>query len=93
MNFCRLPPDRLLAGPGPPGLDVEAGDQSSRQARRRGRCAIQPARDTVSVRREQVFCARLSGHGAAAQALFGHEVQALAAVARRHGRRWLAEQL
>jgi hypothetical protein len=28
MNFCRLPPDRLLAGaPGPPALTLKRADQ------------------------------------------------------------------
>ena len=96
MNFCRLPPDRLLRRRArAAGLDVEARDQLLRPAACTS-AGADPARalPPCSVRVSSVFCAeRQRGHRAAAQALLGHEVQALlAALARRVARDVLAEQ-
>ena len=90
MNFCRLPPDRLLRRRvRPAGLDVEARDQS------RGQRAHAPVRDPAAARRPRsvrvssVFCGqRQRRHRAAAEPLLGHEVQAQrAAPARRRAAR------
>ena len=80
MNFCRLPPDRLLAAePGPAGLDVEAADQ--RLGERGDVADADPAAgaDGAGAREQRVLRQRERRHGAAAEALLGHEVQALAA--------------
>ena len=75
MNFCRLPPERLLAAePGPPALTLKRRI-SARPARRRRRADPAAGADRAGARQQRVLRQRQRRHGAAAQALFGHEVQ------------------
>jgi hypothetical protein len=76
MNFCRLPPDRLLAAaPGPPALTLKRSISRPPAAHARPLRSSRP-RHRLGAREQRVVRQAQRGHGAAAQALLGHEVQA-----------------
>ncbi len=85
MNFCRLPPDRLrAAASGPLALDVEALDHVARELAHASRADEAVPRPAAAGAREQrVLGERQRRHGAAAEPLFGHEVQPERAALRR----------
>ena len=88
MNFCRLPPDRLLAAaPGPPALTLKRSISAAASASHRRRVQIQPrAADALGAREQRVLRQRQRGHRAAAEPLLGHEVQARACAGARRVR-------
>ena len=94
MNFCRLPPESdLAAAPGPPALTLKRLIRSTASAAARRQCGSSRRCDRAGARQQRVLRERQRRHGAAAQALLGHEVQAgVAPLARRLARDVLAEQ-
>ena len=93
MNFCRLPPDRLLAAaPGAAGLDVEAADQVGGQQRRTFG-GVDPARGADTPRCASAAC---SAPGSASAPRRGRGVPRARSAGPRLRRRrgeWLAMSL
>ncbi len=84
MNFCRLPPERLLAAePGAAGADEEAPDQRLGEGVDVADAQPPAAADGAGAREQRVLRQRERRHRAAAEPLLGHEVQAAAAAAAR----------
>ncbi len=94
MNFCRLPPDRLLAAaPGPPALTLKRLIRSSASWLHLHHPQPAALRDVLGARQQRVVGQRERRHRAAAEPLLGHEVQPqLAPVPRRVVRHVAAEQ-